>query len=122
MPRALKACGTCGTPTPVTPCQDCAPTKPSGQHRDPTAKLVRTRRWRAIAARTIRAQPWCAWPSGCDLEIDDDNPLTVDHAIPRIIAPELTFDPTNLVVLCRRHNAAKGTRTLTPDGRLERDN
>lgn len=115
MPRALKACGSCGTPTPESTCPQCHPDtgRPrSGHHLDPTAKLLRTRRWRALAAHAIHRQPWCAWPGGCDHAITDANPLTGDHDIPRTRAPERVYDETNVVVLCRKHNSEKGTRTL----------
>jgi 5-methylcytosine-specific restriction endonuclease McrA len=33
--------------------------------------------------------------------------VEVDHIIPRRIAPELVFEPSNLQVLCRRHHREK---------------
>lgn len=120
MPRAAKACSRCGTPSTSSTCPTCTPTHESGRHLRTAKERGNTRRWRNLAARTIRRQPWCAWPGGCHLPIDSNNYLTVDHIVPRSVDPTRMYDAENLIVLCRRHNAVKGTRTLTDDGRLVR--
>lgn len=114
-PRALKACPHCGDPTPKTPCRNCTP---SGRHTRSAKERGNTRRMANLSRRVRQAQPFCGWPTGCDYTIDDDNPLTLGHLIPRTVDPTRMYDKTNCITLCQRHNSRQGTRVLTLDGRL----
>ncbi|WP_162141426.1 HNH endonuclease [Smaragdicoccus niigatensis] len=99
----LKACIGCGEPSEHTRCPDCA------HHADVHKKQRRahtgfdTRQWREIAQRAIREQPYC---TVCGTTED----LTADHIIPRAILGAAANDPTNVQVLCRRHNSSKGAK------------
>lgn len=65
--------------------------------------------WRAIRDRAIREQPWC---SGCRTPGTPDNPLTGDHIIPWVHGGR--NEASNVAVLCRACNSAKGSRPLVP--------
>jgi 5-methylcytosine-specific restriction endonuclease McrA len=43
--------------------------------------------------------------------------LTVDHVVPLVEAPQLAHDELNCRVLCRQHNAERGTQ-CTDDERI----
>lgn len=103
-PRAMKACGTCGTPSPTTPCTDCAVPR---THEQSASARGYDRQWRKLRARAIRRQPWCAWPEGCTYPITDKNPLTGEHVVPIAVDPTRRLDPTNVIVLCHRHNSQR---------------
>lgn len=48
--------------------------------------------------------------------------LTVDHIIPRTVAPQLAYDPENLRTLCRRcHGKADGYRGALVTARVKRE-
>jgi 5-methylcytosine-specific restriction endonuclease McrA len=62
--------------------------------------------WRLVRDRVVREQGRIC--QECGREIKDDFDLTVDHTKPRSKFPELALDASNLRVLCRRCNSAKG--------------
>lgn len=102
----MKPCIVCGIPGEDTRCQEHALKKEV--RRDRVTRQNRAR-WKNLSARLRRLQPWCSWClTGSD--------LTVDHIIPL----EHGGDPyalTNLQVLCRSCNRAKGlTRGDAPAG------
>jgi len=59
--------------------------------------------WRTMSARLIKQHPWC---THCGHDGTMSNPLTTDHIIPK--AQGGTDKLSNLQVLCRRCNSAKG--------------
>jgi 5-methylcytosine-specific restriction endonuclease McrA len=62
--------------------------------------------WRLVRDQVIREQgPVCR---KCRSHIRTDYDLTVDHIKPRGKFPELALDKSNLQVLCRKCNSAKG--------------
>lgn len=96
----------CTNLVPRGRCPSCAPEwerirRPSSNTRGYDAD------WRRRVAAAIAAEPWCHWPSGCRYEIDERNPLTGDHPVARAAGGSTLQEP---VILCRRHNAAKGRR------------
>ncbi len=62
--------------------------------------------WRIIREQVIKEQKHVCQKCGCRITSDYD--LTVDHIKPRSKFPELALDKSNLQVLCRRCNSAKG--------------
>lgn len=73
--------------------------------RAPDPRL--TERWRKMAKRAIRRQPWCSNPD-CEHEISRANPLQGDHIV-SLAAGGAPFDEANVQVLCRKCNRAKGS-------------
>ena len=62
--------------------------------------------WRLVRNRVVQEQGRIC--QDCGEDIKDDFDLTVDHIKPRSKFPELALDASNLRVLCRRCNSAKG--------------
>lgn len=62
--------------------------------------------WKNIRAEVIEEYPHICKLCGRRIEHRED--LTVDHIKPRSKFPELALDKSNLQVLCRRCNSAKG--------------
>jgi 5-methylcytosine-specific restriction endonuclease McrA len=86
----------------LRPCLDCG--RPSHLARCPLHQQIRDRTRDAatrLGARLIAERPWCA---DCGTTKD----LTVDHIV--ALAHGGTNDPSNLRVLCRRHNSQRGSR------------
>jgi 5-methylcytosine-specific restriction protein A len=76
-----------------------------------THELSATRRgygvaWRRVVERAIAEQPWC---SRCGHTGSPDNPLTGDHLVP--VSRGGLAEASNVRVLCRRCNSAKGNRS-----------
>ncbi len=70
--------------------------------------------WERLARAAIAAEPWCHWPGGC-AHADAGtaaNPFTGDHIVPVAERPDLALEPSNVTVLCRRHNSGKRDRHL----------
>jgi 5-methylcytosine-specific restriction endonuclease McrA len=80
----------------------CGPCTPKRKTRD-TAHAGTDWRWRKISEKLRRLSPFCEVP-GCT-----SKDLTVDHIIPVSERPDLAKDELNCRVLCRSHNAARGT-------------
>ena len=62
--------------------------------------------WRLVRKQVVEEQGRVC--QECHQHISDDNDLTIDHIKPRSKFPELALDKSNLQVLCRRCNSAKG--------------
>ena len=62
--------------------------------------------WRLVREQVIQEQGRVC--QECGSPIKDDFDLTVDHIKPRSKFPELALDKSNLQVLCRKCNSAKG--------------
>ena len=62
--------------------------------------------WRLIRQQVIQEQGRVC--KECRCRITTDNDLTVDHIKPRSKFPELDLEKSNLQVLCRKCNSAKG--------------
>lgn len=62
--------------------------------------------WRLVRKQVVEEQGRVC--QQCRSHIRDDYDLTVDHVKPRSKFPELGLDKSNLQVLCRRCNSAKG--------------
>jgi len=62
--------------------------------------------WRLVREQVIQEQGHVC--QECRRRITTDYDLTVDHIKPRSKFPELALDKSNLQVLCRRCNSAKG--------------
>lgn len=65
------------------------------------------REWELLSRSVVASHPYC---SSCGHRGSRDNPLTCDHVVPK--AAGGTDDPTNLCVLCRECNSAKGSRLI----------
>jgi hypothetical protein len=66
--------------------------------------FYRTPEWRELCAQVYRRDGKVC--KNCGRRRD----LTVDHILPRSRYPERALDPTNLQVLCRKCNSAKGAK------------
>jgi len=73
---------------------------------DETNAFYASSEWRLVREQVIQEQGRVC--QECRRRITDDYDLTVDHIKPRSIFPELALDKSNLQVLCRRCNSAKG--------------
>ena len=99
----LKPCLKCGEPCPEGRCDEHR-VKEAPKRQTPQ-RLTRSRStWINLSRRLRRIQPWCSIP-GCT-----DTDLTVDHIVPLAKGGD-PYALTNLQVLCRSHNAAKGDET-----------
>jgi 5-methylcytosine-specific restriction protein A len=80
----------------------------SRRRREKTRGVYKTRMWQMRRKQAIERQPLCPG-SG------DGTPYTaiveeVDHVIPLDVAPELAYEPSNLVARCRRCHRVKTAR------------
>ena len=70
------------------------------------ARFYNSAEWRNLRQQVIKEQPSiCAV---CGEKITKKSDLTVDHIKPRSKFPELSLEKSNLQVLCRSCNSAKG--------------
>lgn len=76
-------------------CRDCRPGR-ADTPRDHVA-YANNGRWKALAKRLRKLQPWCTWCGATEN-------LQVDHVIPESVAPELAYSIENLRVLDRACN------------------
>lgn len=74
---------------------------------DETNAFYASSEWRLVREQAIREQGRVC--QECGKRITDDFDLTVDHIKPRSKFPKLALDKSNLQVLCRRCNSAKGS-------------
>ena len=75
-------------------------------YRAQSEEFLRSPEWRAV--RSLVLKRFGAQCMKCDTFGSVDNPIQVDHIIPRSLAPGLVLDPKNLQPLCKRCNKAKG--------------
>jgi 5-methylcytosine-specific restriction endonuclease McrA len=103
MTDSLKVCIACGDLAQGTRCDPCrqAATARHNARRAQAGTLGASWGWRKTSQAARNREPRCQL---CGTEED----LTVDHVVPRTAGG--TDDRDNLRVLCRSHNAAKGTR------------
>jgi 5-methylcytosine-specific restriction endonuclease McrA len=73
---------------------------------DETNVFYASSEWRLIREQVIQEQGRIC--QECGKRITDDFDLTVDHIKPRSKFPKLALDKSNLQVLCRKCNSAKG--------------
>ena len=73
---------------------------------DDTNTFYASSEWRLVREQVIQEQERVCQECGRRVKTDYD--LTVDHIKPRSKFPELALDKSNLQVLCRRCNSAKG--------------
>lgn len=111
---APRPCLVCGTPADGPRC-------PAHQLRKPASRAPGyDRRHRAITEQTIAR--WVAQQGWiCPGWRRPEHPvapggLEGDHIIPRAVWPDLAYDPTGFIPLCRVCNASKGARI--PDAAL----
>ena len=57
------------------------------------ARSISCGKWRLLRCKHLRANPLCTVCGALGEE--------VHHVVPRHIAPERTYDPTNLATMCR---------------------
>lgn len=61
--------------------------------------------WQRARKAVLRLVPYCV---DCGHEGSKDNPLSVDHIVPKVRGG--SDDDDNLTTRCRKHNSAKGSR------------
>jgi 5-methylcytosine-specific restriction endonuclease McrA len=75
-----------------------------------------SRPWRRLRAQVLELGHPC-WICGhpIDRALPAQHPMsaTVDHIIPRAIAPHLSLDPTNLRAAHKRCNSRKGKKLVS---------
>ena len=84
------------------------------QYQDEQLEYLRfyaTREWRDMRSAIIRRDGRIC--QMCHRSIALARNLTIDHVQPRSKYPERALDPSNLRVVCRRCNSAKGTTEIT---------
>jgi 5-methylcytosine-specific restriction endonuclease McrA len=70
-----------------------------------------TRAWRKLRAKVLREEPECRIQGPGCIGVA----TTVDHIVPRSVAPQLTMTRTNLRGACARCNYSRGNaRTTKP--------
>lgn len=97
----MKPCIVCGEPSDGPRCPEHPREPRSGKSKTPNIVARNGTAWKNLSRRLRRLQPWCSVP-GCG-----NTELTVDHIIPLIDGGE-PYEITNLQVLCKSHNSAKG--------------
>jgi 5-methylcytosine-specific restriction endonuclease McrA len=106
-PMLCAACGTRrkATTTPRKRTHEERRTSPDALARRAQARsFYSSARWRRVRDQVRERDGEC-------LDCGTTSDLTVDHAIPRTIAPELAYEPANLRTLCRRcHGRKDGAR------------
>ncbi|MGX9296120.1 HNH endonuclease [Tsukamurella paurometabola] len=94
-----RPCLTCGDLiSSGTYCTDC---KPAETGRDKKSAHWNTSRWKNLSRRLRRQAPFCELCSST-------SNLQVDHILPIVDYPELTYEVENLRVLCRTCNGRRG--------------
>ena len=73
---------------------------------DETNAFYASSEWRIVREQVIQEQGRIC--QECGKRITDDFDLTVDHIKPRSKFPKLALDKSNLQILCRKCNSAKG--------------
>lgn len=67
----------------------------------PPVSAIKSRRWRKLREQILARDGGVCYLCG--------SPATqVDHVVPRAVAPDRVFDPSNLRAACARCNARKG--------------
>lgn len=84
--------------TTGTRCSSCTPVETG---RDKTSAHWNTSRWKNLSRRLRRQSPFCELCSST-------SNLQVDHILPIVDYPELTYEVENLRVLCRTCNGRRG--------------
>jgi 5-methylcytosine-specific restriction protein A len=92
-------------------CADCLPYAPAikrtlkpraprrkNQRRLAYEAITKTNRWKVLSQKIRRRDGKCLM---CSITEN----LTVHHIEPVLVAPDLAFDPTNLITLCRSCHA-----------------
>lgn len=87
----------------------------TAEDRHEAQAFYASRRWRQFRAAFLAGayapdrspQVWCA---DCEAEGWSTLAEELDHVVPRILAPELAFDPANIRPLCKRHHSQKTRR------------
>lgn len=76
------------------------------QDLDKQQRFYNSPEWKNVRAEVLRENTNICQSCGRKIELAND--LTVDHIKPRSKFPKLALDKSNLQVLCRRCNSAKG--------------
>lgn len=82
------------------------------QVESPSARLARleretfynSRRWRSLSRQIIAATPIC---QHCHEQLS----AVVDHIVPRLDRPDLSYEPSNLRALCSECHSAVGNKS-----------
>jgi 5-methylcytosine-specific restriction endonuclease McrA len=106
---ANKPCLKCGQPTTQTRCRACAPQQPSRHKRGLDRTHDRLRR--TLIDTWVAQHGW--WCPGYQRDAHAVEPgrLSLDHIVPRSVAPHLMHEPSNLTILCLPCNQKKGAKT-----------
>lgn len=91
-----------------TYCTEC---KPAETGRDRTSAHWNNARWKNLSKRLRAAQPFCDICAGTAH-------LQVDHLLPVVDFPELTYQTANLRVLCRTCNGRRGASYTVAEAEL----
>jgi 5-methylcytosine-specific restriction endonuclease McrA len=78
--------------------------------------VIHSKRWRRIRAQVLelgRPCPGCGHPIDRRLPQQHAMSATVDHIIPRALAPHLALEPSNLVAMHKRCNSIKGKKLVS---------
>jgi len=77
-----------------------------------SSDILRTARWKNLCARLKATRPPICWWCGeaIDLSLSGRSPMgwTLDHTIPRFVAPHLTWDESNLQPAHHNCNSTRG--------------
>jgi 5-methylcytosine-specific restriction endonuclease McrA len=84
---------------------------------DETNTFYTSSEWRLIREQVIQEEGRVC--QRCRRYISNDNDLTVDHIKPRSKFPELALEKSNLQILCRKCNSAKGATCDESNGVLD---
>ena len=110
-----KVCSSCGKRIPDTQscsCQTVNGNEYSKQYYEQNKerkKDLNSKRWKDLRIRTIKRDGGMCNRCWVELGFIETSQLQVHHIKPRSEYPELTFDPDNLITVCKTCNLSLGT-------------
>ncbi|MGQ7776813.1 HNH endonuclease [Bacillus sp. WC2507] len=110
MSRHTKICGGCGKRVDYNATCSCMKRKRTNKKLNETDKLLKSTRWKKKRIVIIHRDGVVCQRCLIKYNIINSEKLEVHHIKPRSKYPELMFEDTNLITLCKTCNLQIGTR------------